>query len=108
MEFGIHGHLTHLVKASVTSYFPPHQTKIRYLELSEQFSIDDAHGHKLLCTALLKRAMTDVERIWKLREEKAPLQQLVGKGAISHDVWEGLLAAEASMELEIQEVCLSL
>lgn len=77
------------------------------MELSEQYSIDDAHGHKLLCTALLKRAMTDVERIWKLREEKAPLQQLVGKGAISHEVWEGLLAAEASMESEIQEVLFS-
>ncbi len=90
--------------ASIEHYFPVHQTKIRYLELSEQYSPEDGFGHKILTTALVKRAMTDVQRIWQLREEKAPLQQLVSKGAIGQEVWDNLCKAEADLELEIQQV----
>ena len=52
--------------------------------------------------------MTDVQRIWQLREEKAPLQQLVSKGALGQEVWDNLLKAEADLELEIQQVILRL
>jgi hypothetical protein len=85
-------------------YFGPHTTKIQYLELSEQYSPEDPHGHKLLTTSLMKRAMTDIQRIWQLREEKPPLQQLIAKGAMGHELWDALLEAETELEKEVQQV----
>jgi hypothetical protein len=90
--------------ASSSEYFPPHETKLRYLALSEQYSPEDPQGHKLLSTALLKRAMTDVSRVLQLREEKGPLQQLVAKGSVNQEIFDNLLKAEAELEYEINLV----
>jgi translocation protein SEC66 len=87
-----------------SSYFPPHTTRKRYLELSEIHNPSDPIDHKLLATALLKRAMTDVGRIMQVREEKAPLQNLAQSGAISHSVYDNLVKAEAELEEEIESV----
>lgn len=37
-------------------------------------------GRKILATALMKRAVQDVRRIMKIREEKGPLAALVRSG----------------------------
>lgn len=89
---------------SQSNYFPPHLTRKRYLELSEIHNPSDPIDHKLLATALLKRAMTDVGRIMQIRTEKAPLQNLVQSGAISHSIFENLLKAERELEEEINSV----
>jgi translocation protein SEC66 len=91
-------------KGNSKNYFPPHLTKQRYLELSEIHNPSDPIDHKLLATALLKRAITDVGRIIQIRAEKAPLQNLVQSGAISHSVFDNLLKAEAELEVEVNLV----
>ena len=74
------------------------------MELSEQYSPSDPNGLKILCNALMKRVMTDVERIWKIRQEKPTLQQLVSKGVINHDIFQNLLKAELETEDELRDV----
>jgi translocation protein SEC66 len=87
-----------------SSYFPPHTTRKRYLELSEIHDPSDPIDHKLLATALLKRAITDIGRIMQIRTEKAPLQNLVQTGAISHSIFDNLVKAEEELEEEVQAV----
>ena len=58
----------------------------------------------LLKAALVRRAMTDVTRIIRLREDKPALQNLLQKGSIGDDLWNSLLAAEKELEAEILEV----
>ena len=58
----------------------------------------------LLTCALLRRAMTDVERIRQLRESKAALQTLLQRGQIGDDLWAAANAAEKDLELELHEV----
>lgn len=58
----------------------------------------------LLKAALIRRAMTDVTRVVKLREDKPALQNLLQKGSIGDDLWNSLLQAEKELETEIMEV----
>ena len=58
----------------------------------------------LLKAALVRRAMTDVTRIIRLREDKPALQNLLQKGSMGDDLWNSLLAAEKELEAEILEV----
>ena len=54
----------------------------------------------LLKAALVRRAMTDVTRIIRLREDKPALQILLQKGSIGDDLWNSLLAAEKELEAD--------
>ncbi|TPX69089.1 hypothetical protein SpCBS45565_g02727 [Spizellomyces sp. 'palustris'] len=85
-------------------YFPENTEKIIYNELAEMHSPEDPAGYKLLTTSLMKRALTDVRRILKIREEKPPLQQMVRSGMMGEDLLEKLLRAEAELDAEVQEV----
>ncbi|KAI8589379.1 Pre protein translocase subunit Sec66-domain-containing protein [Geranomyces variabilis] len=85
-------------------YFPPHTSRTQYNELAEMFSPEDPNGLKLLMTSLMKRALTDVQRVFHINEEKAPLQALVNKGTVGEDLLEKLVAAEADLQSEINEV----
>lgn len=58
----------------------------------------------LLKAALVRRAVTDVTRVVKLREDKPALQNLLQKGSIGDDLWNSLLQAEKELEAEIMEV----
>ncbi len=87
------------------SYFGKHETKEIYLELMEQYSPEDPIGKKVLTSALMKRAITDVDRIFRLREEKPSLSNLIKQGAVGEDLWERMLDAERDLDLEVQEVC---
>ena len=57
----------------------------------------------MLKAALVRRALTDVTRILRLREDKPALQALLQKGSIGDDLWASLLAAEKELEAEIME-----
>ncbi|KAI8922242.1 hypothetical protein PhCBS80983_g01958 [Powellomyces hirtus] len=90
--------------AHTDGYFPPHTARTQYNELAEMYSPEDPNGLKLLMTALMKRALTDVQRVFHIREEKPPLQQLVNKGTVGEDLLEKLVTAEQELEGEINEV----
>ncbi|KAG6332818.1 hypothetical protein ID866_6273 [Astraeus odoratus] len=83
-------------------YFPPHTDRDVYVSLLQQTE-PPAH-EALLKAALLRRAMTDVVRVVKLREDKPALQNLLQKGSIGDDLWNSLLQAEKELEAEIVEV----
>jgi len=57
-----------------------------------------------LKAALVRRAIADVQRILRLREDKQALQNLLQKGSVGDDLWNSLLAAEKELEAEIVEV----
>ncbi|OJT03128.1 Translocation protein sec66 [Trametes pubescens] len=84
------------------SYFPPHHERDVYFSLMQMS--DPPASESLLKAALVRRAMTDVTRIIRLREDKPALQNLLQKGSIGDDLWNSLLAAEKEMEAEILEV----
>ncbi|KAJ3321522.1 translocation protein S66 [Boothiomyces sp. JEL0866] len=85
-------------------YFPLNRAKFEYEELAEQYSPDDSTGKKVLVAALLKRAVEAVTRVFRIRDEKPPLQGMVKEGIVNEGLWEKLLAAEAEIELEMQEL----
>jgi translocation protein SEC66 len=57
-----------------------------------------------LKAALVRRAIADVQRILRIREDKPALQNLLQKGSVGDDLWNSLLAAEKELEAEIVEV----
>lgn len=84
------------------AYFPTHHERDIYVTLLGK--TDPPASEALLKAALVRRAMTDVNRIIKLREDKPALQNLLQKGSIGDDLWNSLLAAEKELEAEILEV----
>ncbi|KAG1756500.1 Pre protein translocase subunit Sec66-domain-containing protein [Suillus paluster] len=83
-------------------YFPSHPERDVYVTLLQK---SDPPAHEaLLKAALVRRAMTDVSRVVKLREDKPALQNLLQKGSIGDDLWNSLLQAEKELESEIMEV----
>ncbi len=48
--------------------------------------------------------MADVQRVLRIREDKAALQNLLQKGSIGDGIWNSLVAAEKELEVEIMEV----
>ncbi|KAK9708491.1 Translocation protein S66 [Basidiobolus ranarum] len=90
-----------LVRNKLDPWFPQHTTRDHYYALVELKPEADEFQLK---AALLRRAMTDVERIMELQNNKGPLQQLVKTGAIGEDVWNQFEAAEKDMEGELMEV----
>ncbi|KAF8201449.1 translocation protein sec66 [Pholiota molesta] len=83
-------------------YFPSHPERNAYVTLLQQ-SDPPAHD-ALLKSALVRRAMADVQRVLRIREDKPALQNLLQKGSIGDDLWNSLLAAEKELEAEIMEV----
>jgi translocation protein SEC66 len=57
-----------------------------------------------LKAALVRRAIADVQRILRLRDDKQALQNLLQKGSVGDDLWNSLVAAERELEAEIVEV----
>lgn len=48
--------------------------------------------------------MTDVKRIWAVKEAKQALTNLLQKGQVGDDLWERVLTAEKELEAELAEV----
>ncbi|KAG2755963.1 hypothetical protein P692DRAFT_20826112 [Suillus brevipes Sb2] len=83
-------------------YFSSHPERDVYVSLLQK---TDPPAHEaLLKAALVRRAMTDVSRVVRLREDKPALQNLLQKGSIGDDLWNSLLQAEKELEAEIVEV----
>ncbi|KAG8217801.1 Pre protein translocase subunit Sec66-domain-containing protein [Butyriboletus roseoflavus] len=83
-------------------YISSHPERDVYVTLLQQ---NDPPVHEaLLKAALVRRAMTDVALVVKLREDKPALQNLLQKGSIGDDLWNSLLQAEKELEAEIMEV----
>ncbi|KAG0705880.1 Pre protein translocase subunit Sec66-domain-containing protein [Suillus ampliporus] len=83
-------------------YFSSHPERDVYVSLLQK--TDPPTNEALLKAALVRRAMTDVSRVVKLREDKPALQNLLQKGSVGDDLWNSLLQAEKELEAEILEV----
>ena len=83
-------------------YFPSHPERNAYITLLQK--TDPPAHDALLKAALVRRAMADVQRVLRIREDKPALQNLLQKGSIGDDLWNSLLAAEKELEAEIMEV----
>lgn len=58
----------------------------------------------LLKAALLSRAITDVQRIWRLKDDKTALASLHMRGLVGDDTMTRFAAAEKELEAEIVDV----
>lgn len=58
----------------------------------------------LLKAALLSRAITDVQRIWRLKDDKTALASLHTRGLVGDDTMARFAAAEKELEAEIVDV----
>jgi len=83
-------------------YFPSHPERNAYVTLLQK--TDPPASDALLKSALVRRAMADVQRVLRIREDKPALQNLLQKGSIGDDLWNSLLSAEKELEAEIMEV----
>jgi translocation protein SEC66 len=86
----------------VEPYFPRHVERDTYVTLLQR--TDPPASDALLKAALVRRAIADVQRILRIREDKPALQTLLQKGSVGDDLWNSLLAAEKELEAEIVEV----
>lgn len=98
----IYPFLISFIAKSFEPYFPTHTDRNIYVSLLQKS--DPPPSDSLLKSALVRRAMTDVTRVIRLREDKPALQNLLQKGSIGDDLWNSLLAAEKELEAEIMEV----
>lgn len=65
----------------------------------------DPPAHEgLVKAALLRRAVADIHRIMRIREDKPALANLLQRGSIGDDLWNSFLAAEKELEAEVLEV----
>lgn len=85
----------------IEPYFPRHRERDIYVSLLQK--TDPPAPDQLLKAALVRRAVTNVSRIMRLREDKPALQNLLQKGSIGDDLWNSLLAAEKELEAEVLE-----
>ncbi|KAH7340871.1 Pre protein translocase subunit Sec66-domain-containing protein [Rhizoctonia solani] len=86
----------------VEQWFPEHPERDTYVSLLQ--CDDPPAADQLLKAALLRRAVADVIRVNRMREDKAALQQLLQKDAIPESLWTAFQAAEKQLEAEIVDV----
>ena len=93
---------SHSTGRAYEPYFPSHPERNAYITLLQKTNppVPDT----LLKSALLRRAVADVQRVLRIREDKPALQNLLQKGSIGDDLWNSLLNAEKELEVEITEV----
>ncbi|RDB21294.1 Translocation protein sec66 [Hypsizygus marmoreus] len=92
----------HTSTQSYEPYFPSHPERNAYITLLQK--TDPPASDALLKSALVRRAMADVHRVMRIREDKPALQNLLQKGSIGDDLWNSILNAEKELESEIMEV----
>jgi len=83
-------------------YFKSHPDRDTYVTLLQQTNPEAPET--VLKAALVRRAMADVHRAYRLREDKPALQTLLQKGSLGDDLMSSLLAAEKELEGEVREV----
>ncbi|KAJ1982938.1 translocation protein Sec66 [Dimargaris xerosporica] len=87
--------------AQLESWFPEHQERELYYALTDA---GDKVPAATLQSALIKRAVTDVQRAIDLQTKKQTLSTLVKAGSIGEDVWTQFQAAEAELENEMIDI----
>lgn len=92
----------HNLDRKVESFFPTHHERNTYVTLLQKTNPPTADA--LLKAALIRRAIEDVRRAVRIREDKPALQNLIQKGAVGDDLWNSMLAAEKELEAEVLEV----
>lgn len=85
---------------SKKKWYPNHPEKEAYEELIAKGEGSD----EVLRKALLRRAMTDIRRVWELQEEKEVLHKLTRSGAIPESMWNSYKDADHDMQLEIYDL----
>jgi len=86
----------------VDPYYGSHPERDAYVTLLQQ---DPPAPEVTLKAALVRRAIADVFRAVRFREDKPALQNLLQKGLVGDDLLNSLLAAEKELEGEVKEVC---
>jgi len=97
-----HFYRKHTSTQAYEPYFPSHPERNAYVTLLQK--TDPPASDTLLKAALVRRAVADVQRVMRIREDKPALQGLLQKGSIGDELWNSLLSAEKEMEAEILEV----
>ncbi|EIW66617.1 hypothetical protein TREMEDRAFT_35004 [Tremella mesenterica DSM 1558] len=88
-------------KTSFESWFPRHHTRDTYISLlSSSSPVPDS----LIKSSLLVRATTDVQRIWRMRDDKPAITSLHQRGLIGDDTVSRFNQAEKELEAEIVDV----
>jgi translocation protein SEC66 len=90
-----------LAQATYEPWFPQHVARDAYVSL---LSHPTPVPNNVLIAALLRRAMTDVERLWAIRDSKQALSNLLQRGQIGDELWTRFQEAEKELEAEILEV----
>lgn len=98
--------------AKLEPWFGPHVQKNIYLSLLHLDPAEDATAEKklakipdsILKTALLKRAVEDIQRVMALRQAKPALQTLLQRGSVGDELWQRFQIAEQEIEAEIKDV----
>lgn len=95
------GILSFTERAQREPWFGPHHARDIYVSL---LSMDPPPPRNVLVSALIRRAVVDIQRVMEIRENKAALQNLLMKGQIGDDTWNHLLETEKEMDSELYEV----
>ena len=88
--------------SNLEPWFPNHHERDVYLSLLHLEN--PSCPPTLLKAALFERAREDVSRVYTIRESKAAATLLLQKGSISESTFQQITAAEAEMNLEIQDL----
>ncbi|WVO13314.1 hypothetical protein L204_100927 [Cryptococcus depauperatus] len=97
----IYRHRRAVAKTSFQPWFASHPARDTYISL---LSDEPAPPENLLKAALLTRAITDVQRIWRIKEDKLALTNLHTRGLVGDDTMARFAAAEKELEAEIMDV----
>ncbi|SJL00320.1 uncharacterized protein ARMOST_03632 [Armillaria ostoyae] len=97
-----HYYRKHTSAQTFEPYFPSHPERNTYVTLLQK--TDPPTPDALLKAALVRRAVADVHRVIRIREDKPALQNLLQKGSVGDELWNSLLAAERELEGEVMEV----
>jgi len=87
-------------QANKKKWYPEHPEKDTY----EALITKGEENEEVLRKALLRRAMTDVRRVWELQEEKEALHKLTRSGSIPESMWNSYKDADHDMQLEIYDL----
>ncbi|RCI15688.1 hypothetical protein L249_3381, partial [Ophiocordyceps polyrhachis-furcata BCC 54312] len=97
--------------ANLAPWFPPGVRRQVYLSLLESSGSEDGSSEQqrrqvpdsVLCTALLRRAVEDIERLIHIRPAKQACSTLVLRGSVGDDLWQRIQRAESELEDELRD-----
>ncbi|ORX76468.1 hypothetical protein BCR32DRAFT_248718 [Anaeromyces robustus] len=87
-------------------WFPTIPEEEQYFALVEQYGNEEAtqQNTKILTSALVKRAMATISRMWDIQKEKPSLNQLVRDGIVGENQLKQLNLAEEETENKLQDI----